>query len=190
MEKARILQILEETGAWLKGHFLLSSGLHSDQYLQYALALQYPWHAEKFGMAIADKFKDKKIDCVVGPAIGGIIIAHETARALKVRCIFGEREQGKQMVLKRGFQLKPKEKILVVEDVITTGKSVKELIEVIKATGAEVIGVGALAKRSHDKISFNCDTRTLIQLDIKAFKPEDCPLCKESIPIVKPGSRK
>ena len=184
-----ILDIFKETGALLKGHFLLSSGLHSGQYLQCALVLQYPRYAKRLGEAIADKFKDKGINCVAGPALGGIIIAHETAKALKARCIFWERENGK-MILKRGFRLNPREKVLVVEDVITTGRSVEELIEAIKSSGADVVGVGALAKRSAEKIDFGCDTRPLIQLDIKTFKPEACPLCKKGQPAVKPGSRR
>lgn len=189
MTESEILDILRKTEALLTGHFKLSSGLHSNQYLQYALVLQHPEYAAKFGEALAYEFRDRKIDCVIGPALGGIIIAHETAKALKVRCIFGERENGK-MILRRGFRLNPHEKVLVVEDVITTGKSVKELIDVIKKKGANIVGIGALAKRSVDKIDFGYDTRPLIELDIKTFKPDECPLCKDKIPIVKPGSRK
>lgn len=190
IKEREIIELLKKTGALLTGHFKLSSGLHSGQYLQYALVLQYPEYAKKLGEAIAEKFRDRDITCVVGPALGGIIIAHEVARALKTRCIFGERGEDGNMTLRRGFKLEGQDKVLVVEDVITTGKSVKELIDVIKNIGATIAGVGALADRSSEKIDFGYDTQTLIKLDIKTFAPDSCPLCKSNIPVVKPGSRR
>ena len=134
IKESEIIDMFKKTGALLTGHFKLSSGLHSGQYLQCALLLQHPEYATKLGEGIAGRFKDKDITCVAGPALGGIIIAHEVAKALKTRCVFGERENGK-MTLRRGFHLSPQDKVLVAEDVITTGKSVKELIDVVKDSG-------------------------------------------------------
>ena len=189
IKEIALIDIFKKTGAILSGHFKLSSGLHSGQYLQCALVLQHPQHAKRLGGAIADKFKDSGITCVAGPALGGIIIAHEAAEALKVRCVFGEREGGK-MTLRRGFKLSPRDKVLVVEDVITTGGSIKELIEVVKKNGAGVIGIGAIVDRSSGKIDLACDFRPLVRFDIKTFDPAECPLCREGAPATKPGSRK
>jgi len=189
IKENEIIEMFRKTGALFTGHFKLSSGLHSGQYLQCALVLQYPEYARRLGESIADKFKDKDITCIVGPALGGIIIAHEVARALKTRCIFGEREEGK-MTLKRGFKLSPQDRVLIVEDVITTGKSIKELIEVIKESGATIVGIGAIVDRSSETIDFGCNAKPLIKLDIKTFTPDECPLCKRGTPVVKPGSRK
>ncbi|MBL7071709.1 MAG: orotate phosphoribosyltransferase [Candidatus Omnitrophica bacterium] len=184
-----ILAIFKKTGALLNGHFKLSSGLHSGQYLQCAQVLQYPEYAAQMGEAIAGKFKDEGITCVAGPALGGIIIAHEVAKALGKRCVFGEREDGK-MTLRRGFKIGPDDKVLAIEDVITTGKSINELISVIRDTGAVVIGAGAIVDRSSERIDFGCELKTLIKLDVQKFKPEECNLCKDNTPLVKPGSRK
>lgn len=183
-----IAEIFRKSGALLTGHFKLSSGLHSGQYLQCALVLQYPEYARQAGESLADRFKNRGITCVAGPALGGIIIAHEVAKALKTRCIFGERENGR-MALRRGFKLTPQDKVLIVEDVITTGKSIRELIEVVKERGAKITGVGAIVDRSSERIDFGCESQTLIKFDIKTFMPKDCPLCKDNTPIVKPGSR-
>ena len=184
-----MIDLFKQTGALLAGHFKLSSGLHSGQYLQCALVLQHPEYAAKLGKDIAGKFQDKKITCVAGPALGGIIIAHEVARALNTRCVFGERQDGK-MTLRRGFSIGSNDNVLVVEDVITTGKSIKELIDVIKSTGAKVIGVGAIVDRSSGDVDAGCDMRTLLKMDIKTFDPAKCPLCKDGTSLVKPGSRK
>lgn len=189
IKENEIIEIFKKSGALLSGHFKLSSGLHSNQYMQCALVLQHPEYAAKLGKGIADKFKDDKITVVAGPALGGIVIAHEVARALGVRCIFGEREDGK-MTLRRGFNLGQKDRVLLVEDVITTGKSIKELIDVIKHSGAAIVGIGSIADRSSEKIDFGYDAKSLIKLDIKTFPPDDCPLCEQGIPVVKPGSRK
>lgn len=184
-----IAEIFRKSGALLAGHFKLSSGLHSGQYLQCALVIQYPEYAARLGGSIADKFRGRDITCVAGPALGGIIIAHEVAKALKTRCIFGERQDGR-MALRRGFKLSPQDKVLIVEDVITTGKSIRELIDAVKETGAKIAGVGAIVDRSSKRIDFGCDSQALIKFDIKTFTPEDCPLCKNKTPIVKPGSRR
>lgn len=183
-----IMHILKKTGAFLTGHFKLSSGLHSVKYIQCALLLQHPEHAAKLGESIAEEFKDRGVTCAAGPALGSIIIAHEVAKALKVRCIFGEREDGK-MTLRRGFKLNSQDKVLVVEDVITTGRSIKELIDVIKESEATVVGIGAIINRSLEKIDFGCDTKALIKMKIETFEPAECPLCKKGIPMMKPGSR-
>lgn len=189
IKEAEIIEIFKNTGTLLIGHFKLSSGLHSGQYLQCALVLQYPEYAAKLGAAIADKFRGKEITCVAGPALGGIIIAHEVAKVLKARCIFGERQDGK-MTLRRGFKLSPQDKVLIVEDVITTGGSIKELMNLVKETGAEIVGIGAIVDRSSKRVDFGCNIQPLIKLDIQTFTPEGCPLCKKNIPLIKPGSRK
>lgn len=188
MKTAEVMNIFKRTKAFLRGHFRLSSGLHSGHYLQCALMLQYPKYAERLGAAIADKFGKDNISVVAGPAIGGITIAHETARALGVRCIFGEREEGK-MKLRRGFYVKSNERALLVEDVVTTGGSIKELARIIKYAGGKVVGVGSIIDRSGGKTDFGVKFETLMALNIETFEEGDCPLCKEKIPITKPGSR-
>jgi len=182
------IEIFKAANALLTGHFKLTSGRHSNQYMQCAQVLQYPHYAAKLCAALAEQFASKKVDVVVGPAMGGIIVAYEVARALGVRAIFTEREQG-VMTLRRGFSIDKKEKVLVVEDVITTGGSVKEVIEVVRATGAELVGVGVLVDRSNGRVDFGLPAEAILRLDIKSFPPEDCPLCKEGRPVVKPGSR-
>ena len=188
MTQEEAIEIFKSTNALLTGHFRLTSGRHSNQYMQCAQVLQYPHYASKLCAALAEHFATKKVDVVVGPAMGGITVAYEVARALGVRAIFTEREQG-TMTLRRGFAINKKEKVLVVEDVITTGGSVKEVIEVVKATGAEIVGVGVLVDRSNGQVDFGLPTEAMLRLDIKSFQPEECPLCKEGIPVVKPGSR-
>lgn len=173
--------------ALLKGHFKLSSGLHSAQYLQCALVLQNPELAEKFCGQLASNFKNDKVDVVIGPALGGIIVSYETAKALGARSIFAERAEGR-LALRRGFKIDKKERVLVVEDVVTTGLSTKEVINIVKESGAHLVGVGALVDRSKE-IDFGVKFVSLFKMDIPTFKPEDCPLCKQKIPIVKPGSK-
>lgn len=181
-------EIFKKANALLTGHFRLTSGRHSNQYMQCAQVLQYPHYASKLCADLAEKFAGKKVDVVIGPAMGGIIVANEVARALGVRSIFTEREQG-AMTLRRGFNIDKNEKVLVVEDVITTGGSVKEVIDVVKATGAEIVGVGVLVDRSNGQVDFGLPTEAILRLDIKSYQPEECPLCKEGLPLVKPGSR-
>jgi len=189
MNEGNILEIFKKTGALKEGHFLLSSGLHSGRYVQCALVLQHPEYAGQMGEAIAGRFKDAGITVVAGPAIGGIVIAHEVARGLGVRCVFGERENGK-MTLRRGFTVDKGDKVLIVEDVITTGGSLKELAGFIKGTGAELAGAASIIDRSSVKPDFGVKSECLVKLDIKTFSPEDCPLCKDGSRAVKPGSRK
>jgi len=189
MTEKEVLDIFESKNALLKGHFRLSSGLHSEKYLQCALVLQYPDVAGNLAKALAARFPKVKIDVVVGPALGGITLAYEVARAIGARGIFTERRDGK-MTLRRGFSIKNGEKALVVEDVVTTGGSTKEVIEVIKASGGIVVGVGSIIDRSSDKIGFGARFEALAKIEIETFDEANCPLCKKNIPIVKPGSRK
>ncbi|HDN97761.1 MAG: orotate phosphoribosyltransferase [Candidatus Omnitrophota bacterium] len=182
-----IEKILEETGAILKGHFLLSSGLHSDKYFQIALVFQYPEYGEKIAFQLAKMFKDEKIDVVIGPAIGGIILSYELGRILKARSIFAERENGK-MRLRRGFDILEGERVLICEDVITTGLSVGEVIEIVREKKGEIVGIGCIVERG--KAEFPYPVKSLLKLEIKNYHPSECPLCKKGIPLVKPGSRR
>ncbi|ACL22022.1 orotate phosphoribosyltransferase [Desulfitobacterium hafniense DCB-2] len=183
-----VLNIFKESEALLEGHFRLTSGRHSRQYMQCAKVLQYPHHAARLGEALAESFRGQGIDLVIGPAMGGILVAHEVGKALGTKAIFTERENG-EMKLRRGFELQPGQKVLVVEDVITTGGSVREVIEVVKAYGAEPVGVGVLVNRSGGKADFGVPLASLLEIEIESFDPESCPLCAEGIPAVKPGSR-
>jgi len=189
MEKEKILEIFKTTNALLKGHFKLSSGLHSEKYLQCALVLQYPEHTRQLCKELAGEFKDEKPSVVVAPAIGGVVVSFGVADALGCRSVFTEREDGK-MTLRRGFNIKQSDKVLVVEDVVTTGTSTKEVIEVVKQCGAKIVGVGSLINRSCEKVNFGVNFKYLIKLDVETFKPDECPLCKNGTPITKPGSRK
>ncbi|MDD5072201.1 MAG: orotate phosphoribosyltransferase [Candidatus Omnitrophica bacterium] len=189
MNQEAVMKIFEEQGAFHKGHFKLSSGLHSEYYLQCALVLADPAIAAKLCKELGGKFKGEKIDVVIGPAVGGITAAYEVARALGVRGIFSERAEGK-MALRRGFKLKPGEKVLVIEDVATTGGSAQEVVDLVKGLGAEAVGVGAIIDRSGGKAKFSVPFKSLAQLKIETFQPEDCPLCKAGKPVIKPGSRK
>lgn len=177
-----------DSGALLKGHFLLSSGLHSDRYLQCALILAQPARAEELGRALAALIKTKP-DLIVSPAMGGLIIGHEVARALGVRHLFTERVDG-AMTLRRGFALQPGERVVVVEDVITTGKSTKEVFDVIRAAGAEVAGALSIVDRSEGAASLGTPYAALWTVAVPAWTAEACPQCKSGVPVVKPGSRK
>ena len=183
-----VLNIFKESEALLEGHFRLTSGRHSRQYMQCAKVLQYPHHAARLGEALAGSFRGQGIDLVIGPAMGGILVAHEVGKALGTKAIFTERENG-EMKLRRGFELQPGQKVLVVEDVITTGGSVREVIEVVKAYGAEPVGVGVLVNRSGGKADFSVPLASLLEIEIESFEPESCPLCAQGIPAIKPGSR-
>ncbi|UCD54677.1 MAG: orotate phosphoribosyltransferase [Candidatus Omnitrophota bacterium] len=188
MTDKQILEIFGKTGAFLKGHFKLSSGLHSAQYLQCARVLQHPQHAEKLCKALAEKFKKTGPDIVIAPALGGILVSYEVARALGVKSLFMERVNGK-MALRRGFEISKNDKVLIVEDVITTGLSTKEVIEAVKSFTSAIVGVGCLVDRSGGKVDFDMPFKSLFNLDMPTFKPENCPLCKDKIPLTKPGSR-
>ena len=188
MTEKEVLEIYERTGGLLRGHFLLSSGLHSDTYLQSALVLQHPTHAEALCRELAKPFKGDGVQVVMAPAIGGILVAHEVARALGARALFTEREDG-MMRLRRGFSLAPGERCLVVEDVITTGGSTREVIKVVEDGKGTLVGVGALIDRSGGTATFPVKKAALATLTVPTYKPEDCPLCKAGTPAVKPGSR-
>ena len=188
MTSDEVLDIYKKTGALLFGHFLLSSGLHSSQYLQSALVLQQPDIATRVCAALAENFKKGTIDAVIAPALGGVFVSHETARALGVRALFAERVEGK-LTLRRGFTIKPGERVLVVEDVITTGKSTKETIEVVKNAGGVVVAAGSLIDRSNGKAELGVPYKSLVTLDVPTYAPETCPLCKSGSVPVKPGSR-
>ena len=184
-----LLSLFQRTGALLEGHFILTSGLHSTRYLQCALVLQHPEYAERLGRRLAACFADDGVEAVVAPAIGGILVAHEVARALGVRAMFSERESG-VMTLRRGFAVKEGERVLVVEDVVTTGGSTKETMLAVSAAGAGVIGAGSIVDRSGGAIDIGAKRAALLTLDVPAYDRAECPVCKEGIPAVKPGSRK
>ena len=189
LTEADVQSIFERSGALLWGHFLLTSGWHSDQYFQCALVLQYPEYTEMLCRELAARFSGEGIATVVGPAMGGIIVSYEVARALGARSLFTEREDG-VMKLRRGFSLEPGERVLVVEDVITTGGSVREVIEVVRNLGGEVRGAGVLVDRSGGTAKLGVRTEALLTTRATSYAPEECPLCKRGIPAVKPGSRK
>jgi len=187
-----VLKIFEENEALLKGHFLLSSGLHSNRYLQCALALQHPAVAEKLCSALAAKARaDARIgaiDLVIAPALGGVIVAHETARALDVRALFTERQE-RAMTLRRGFAIKPGERCFVVEDVITTGGSTREVMEVVGALGGVTAGVGSLIDRSGGSVDLGVPRPALAVLEAPTYDPAECPMCRDGSTAIKPGSR-
>ena len=189
MNSDQILAQFKETDALLEGHFVLSSGLHSPKYLQCALALQYPADAEKFGHAIAEHYVDENIDTVASPAIGGLLIGYAVARALNVRFIWTERQEG-IMKLRRGFSIREGERVLVVEDVITTGGSTRECIEALEKNGAKVIGAASIIDRSNGKADVGVPRIALVSLDVPTYQPEACPLCESGGVVYKPGSRK
>jgi len=184
--------LFEQAGAYLSGHFLLTSGLHSSNYMQCALVLQDPARAERLGRALANllvEIAGVKPDLVMSPALGGVVIGHEVARALGVPFLFTERDAERVMTLRRGFTLQPKQKVFVVEDVITTGGSTREVIETAQASGAEVLAAGSIVDRSNGKADVGVPRGCLWQLAVESFPPEVCPLCDKGVPVVKPGSR-
>lgn len=183
-----IESIFQKTGAMLLGHFKLTSGRHSDRYFQCARVLQYPEHTEKLCRELAARFAGENVSAVIGPATGGVIVSYETARALGVRGIFTERENG-EMSLRRGFSIEPGERVLVVEDVITTGGSVLEVIDVVRRLGGIVVGAGLLVDRSGGKVDLGVRKEALLVTEAISYDPAQCPLCREGTPAVKPGSR-
>jgi len=189
MRADEVVERFRRTGALLEGHFVLTSGLHSPQYLQSALVLQHPAEAEALGRAIAEQFGAGGVETVAAPAIGGIVIGWEVARALGVRSIWAEREEGR-MTLRRGFTVRPGERVLVVEDVITTGGSTRETCDALRAAGALVVGAASIIDRSGGRSDVGVRRVALATLDVPAVSPAVCPLCAEGVPAVKPGSRK
>lgn len=188
MSKDEILGIFRQTGALLNGHFLLTSGKHSDTYLQCAKVMQYPAKGEKLCSELASMISEP-VDVVLAPAMGGIRAGHEVARALGARSIYCERVEG-QFNLRRGFEIQPGERILVVEDVITTGGSIKEAIELAQSLGGDVILAGCLVDRSNATAELGVPYRSLLQLEVPAYAPSECPMCADGCEdLVKPGSR-
>jgi len=189
----RVLDLFELTGAYLQGHFRLSSGLHSSGYLQSALVLQYPKHAELLGRKLADALSDwtkqGPIGCVISPALGGLIVGHEVARALSVRFIFTERDADRKMSLRRGFSISPGEKVVVIEDVITTGGSTREVIDVVRTMGGVAIAAGSIIDRSGGTADLGIPRVALETLSVPVWEPAQCPLCLKGEPVTKPGSR-
>ena len=188
MTEREVLALYEKSGALMRGHFKLTSGLHSGLYLQSALVLQYPDHAEALGRALAAPFADAHVTAVVAPAIGGIPVSHEVARALGARALFTERESG-IMTLRRGFTIAPGERCLVVEDVMTTGGSTREVVSCVESQRATVVGVGVLVDRSGGAATFSVRQVALAKIEAVNYAPEVCPLCQTGNPAVKPGSR-
>lgn len=188
LTQEEIIRIFKEKEVMLEGHFLLTSGRHSDKYMQCAKLFQYPDVSEMICRQLAEQFSDMEINLVVGPAIGGIIMAYEVSRQLGVKNIFAERENGK-MTLRRGFTVPENAKILVTEDVVTTGGSVKEVIALLQEMGAEVVGVGSVVDRSAGNVDFGVPFRAVLSMEVKSYEAGDCPICKTGIPLVKPGSR-
>ena len=188
MTDAALLDLFRRSGALLDGHFRLSSGLHSGAYLQCALVLQQPSEAEVIGRALADSVRELRPTVVLAPALGGIIIGHEVARALGVRAIFAERQDG-VLTLRRGFTISPSDRVLVVEDVLTTGGSTRETIAVADAAGAPVVGVASIVDRSGGAVRFDVPFRSLADVAVPLYEPDACPWCSKGVPVVKPGSR-
>jgi len=189
MKPEEIQKIFEDVGAISTGHFELSSGLHSAKYVQCALVLQYPQHAERLGKALAESFSGNQISCVVAPAMGGITIGYEVARALGLRSLWVERDRSGEMALRRGWELTPGERVLVVEDVWTTGGSTRETMGVVEREGGIVVAAGALIDRTGGRFELNVPTRSLLQMEIATYAPADCPLCRTGSAAAKPGSR-
>jgi orotate phosphoribosyltransferase len=188
MTERDVLDLYEKTGALMRGHFKLTSGLHSEIYLQSALVLQHPQYAEALGKALAAPFADARVSTVVAPAIGGIPVSHEVARALGARALFAEREGG-TMTLRRGFTIAPGERCLVVEDVITTGGSTREVAACVEASGGTVVGVGSLIDRSGGAAAFSVKRVALATVQAANYKPDACPICQTGSTAIKPGSR-
>lgn len=189
LTEEELLNIFKKTEALLSGHFLLTSGRHSNVYFQCAKVLQYPQYNDRICVTIADHYRNVEIDTVIAPAIGGIVVGQEVARQLNKRFIFAERED-KKLILRRGFSMAEGERILVCEDVVTTGGSVFEVIDIVKQAGAIPVGVGFIVDRSNGKVQFGVPQKSVISLEAISYVPENCNLCKENIPLVKPGSRK
>ena len=187
MSEKEVEDLLIETSAIMEGHFLLTSGLHSPRYVEKFNVLQKPVYTEKLCRAMAEKFKDANIETVVGPVTGGILLAHETGKALGTRAIFTERENGK-MTFRRGFTLHEGERVLIVEDIVTTGGSIREVIDVVKEHGGIPVAVSMLVDRSGGKATFgDVPSTALLHMDVQTYKPEECPLCKAGIPMTKRG---
>ena len=186
MTETEVLDIFRETNALLDGHFLLRSGLHSRQYFQCAMVLQYPRHAERLCGVLAGKLKDTGAQTVISPAMGGLFVGHEVARALDLRHVFVEKDGTGKLELRRGFNIGGK--VIVVEDVVTKGGRVQETIDIVRREGGNVVAVGTLVDRSEGKLNFGVRLESLLRWQLETFEPSVCPMCKDGLPVVKPGS--
>lgn len=186
MRPDEVRRILEAAGAVRAGHFRLTSGLHSDLFLLCAQVMQHPDHAARLAEAIAEPYHGQRVETVIGPALGGIILAYEVARHLGARAIFAEKSGGAVMVLRRGFTLDPGERVLVVEDALTTGGSIRKVIDVVHAAGAEVIGAAVLVDRSGGRMDLGVPVRSLLTLEVSSWDADHCPLCRAGVPLVEP----
>jgi orotate phosphoribosyltransferase len=188
MTRDQVLDLFRRSGALLEGHFRLTSGLHSSGYLQCALVLSHPEWAGMLGEALADRVRGIRATVVLSPALGGVIIGHEVGRALGVRALFAERQDG-VLTLRRGFMLSGRDRVLVVEDVMTTGGSTKETMDLARAAGAQVVGAASIVNRSGGTVKFDVPLESLLDYSLPTYEPEKCPLCAQGLPVVKPGSR-
>lgn len=188
MTKQEIIDTCKNAKALLEGHFKLRSGLHSNRFFQAALLLQYPDVAEKVCAELAAKFKDAGIQCVISPAVGGLIVGQEVARALGVRAIFADKVDN-ELVLKRGFKIAPGEKVLVAEDVITRGGRVQQTVDLVRKHGGEVAGIAVIVDRSSGTAKFDVEHKSLLELELETYEPAECPLCKAGLEIEQPGSK-
>lgn len=188
MTRDELLDLFRRSGALLEGHFRLSSGLHSGGYLQCALVLSHPAHAEALGRAIAGRTRELRPTLVLSPALGGVVIGHEVGRALGVRAMFAERQDG-ALTLRRGFMVGETDRVLVVEDVMTTGGSTRETMQVATAAGGRVVGAASIVDRSGGAASFEVPFASLLSVDLATYEPDKCPLCAQGLPVTKPGSR-
>ncbi len=188
MTTSPLLDLFTSTGALLEGHFKLTSGRHSNSYFQCAKVLQHPEHLSAICRAIAEHFAEKGVETVISPAIGGIVVGTEVGRQLGVKTIFAERKEG-VMTIRRGFSVEPGERVLVIEDVITTGGSVLEVIRLIEAAGGVVVGVGSVVDRSNGRVRLADEQFSVLSMEVVSFTPEECPLCKKGVAIDAPGSR-
>jgi orotate phosphoribosyltransferase len=181
-----VIAIFKQTGVLMEGHFLLTSGKHSPQFLQCSQALQFPEVGGQLGRGVADLFAGDQVETVIGPAMGGVILAYEIARALGARAIYAEKAEGGGFTLRRGFTLRPGERVLAVEDALTTGGSVRQVLELVGRLGATPVGVGALIDRSGGQVDLGVPLRALVNLKIEAYDPGDCPLCRAGLAITRP----
>jgi orotate phosphoribosyltransferase len=186
MDSNEVIELFKKSGALLDGHFIYASGRHGRQFLQAARVLQYPQYTEPLCGAMADNFREAGVELVVGPATGGIILAYETARALNCRAAFSEKDGEGGMAIKRGFAIKEGVKVLVVEDIITTGGSVKKTISHLRERGADILAVSVLIDRSAGEASFDCPFRPLARLDMQSWAPDSCALCEQGVPLIDP----
>jgi orotate phosphoribosyltransferase len=195
MTRDELLDLFRRSGALLEGHFRLTSGLHSSGYLQCALVLQHPAHAEALGRAIADRTRSFRPTAVLSPALGGVVIGHEVGRALGIRALFAERQDG-ELTLRRGFVIAENDRVLVVEDVLTTGGSTRETMQVARASGGQVVGAASIVNRSGPSTGsgqvgalFDVPFASLLDVDLPTYEPDKCPLCAKGLSVMKPGSR-